>query len=160
MATNGRHPFKRPVRKAPRLATKSSIQKHRQYGDGVRRDRNEDIIYLDLPRGEPGEPTGAVMMSWTRRLIVLLFGRTVGRVTMLVITAGRIIYHGQRRVAVDPMPRMVATAKKRMATHRDGRQDGKDCFHVYSSILRTIIVVFAPDINPTFSTARKLAKNG
>lgn len=79
MAPNGRRLLKRSIHEVSGSATKSSVQQNRNYGDGVRRCRKEDIIiYLDLPRWDPGEPPGAVMVTWAERVIVLLFGRTVG----------------------------------------------------------------------------------
>jgi hypothetical protein len=117
MAPNGWGLFKWPIRNVFGLVTKGCAQSHRQSSDRVHRHPNEDSLNLDFSAWDPRERPGAVMMTWTWRMIVLLFGKTaVSQTVMIVASARRSLCEG--RVVLDLMHLMPAAPKKRMATHR------------------------------------------
>ena len=159
MATNVWRQFKRGIPKVTCLTTNSGAEKLRQYGDGMRRRCGKGHIYLNLPQGNPVEPASAVMVNWPRGMIMLFFDRTAVRMTVVVVAASRGNHFGQRRGAVDLMVTMPATAKKRMATYRNGRQDGKDCFHEYPSLLQNNYRDFRPVDQPALRKSPQITQN-
>ena len=159
MAPDGGRLLKQSIRQVFDLAAESYVQKRRQDGNAMGRHDRQVIVELDLTRGDPSEPAGTVMVGRTGWVFVLVIGGAAVRRLMMVVAVGG-THHGERPVVFVLMIPVPAAAKQRMAEHRRGRQEGKDCFHGYGTLLPTIIATLGRSINPSYGKTGRLRKTG